>query len=47
MASTLLQIKSRMLLPKAEPEPEDAEDPRDELVAKLVEFKKSKILQLY
>lgn len=42
MASTLLQIKSRMLLPKAEPEPEDAEDPRDELVAKLVEFKKIK-----
>ena len=40
MASTLLQIKSRMLLPKAEPE--DAEDPRDELVAKLVEFKKIK-----
>ena len=42
MASTLLQIKSRMLLPKAEPEPEDFEDPRDELVAKLVEFKKIK-----
>ena len=42
MASTLLQIKSRMLLPKAEPEPEDAEDPRYELVAKLVEFKKIK-----
>lgn len=42
MASTLLQIKSRMLLPKAEPEPEDTEDPRDELVAKLVEFKKIK-----
>ena len=44
MASTLLQIKSRMLLPKAEPEPEpdEAEDPRDELVAKLVEFKKIK-----
>ena len=42
MASTLLQIKSRMLLPKAEPEPEDAEDLRDELVAKLVEFKKIK-----
>ena len=42
MASTLLQIKSRMLLPKAEPEQEDAEDPRDELVAKLVEFKKIK-----
>lgn len=42
MASTLLQIKSRMLLPKVEPEPEDGEDPRDELVAKLVEFKKIK-----
>ena len=42
MASTLLQIKSRMLLPKADPEPEDAENPRDELVAKLVEFKKIK-----
>ncbi|MDU1672920.1 MAG: segregation/condensation protein A [Veillonella sp.] len=42
MASTLLQIKSRMLLPKAEPEPDEAEDPRDELVAKLVEFKKIK-----
>ena len=42
MASTLLQIKSRMLLPKVEPEPEENEDPRDELVAKLVEFKKIK-----
>ena len=42
MASTLLQIKSRTLLPKADPEPEDPEDPRDELVAKLVEFKKIK-----
>ena len=31
-----------MLLPKAEPEPDEAEDPRDELVAKLVEFKKIK-----
>ena len=35
MASTLLQIKSRMLLPKVEPEPDESEDPRDELVAKL------------
>ena len=42
MASTLLQIKSRMLLPKAEPEPDEAEDLRDELVQKLVEFKKIK-----
>ena len=47
MASTLLQIKSRMLLPKAEPEPEDAEDPRDELVAKLVEFKKNQRFYSY
>ena len=42
MASTLLQIKSRMLLPKVEPELDESEDPRDELVAKLVEFKKIK-----
>lgn len=42
MASTLLQIKSRMLLPKVEPEEEEHVDPRDELVAKLVEFKKIK-----
>ena len=31
-----------MLLPKVEPEPDESEDPRDELVAKLVEFKKIK-----
>lgn len=42
MASTLLQIKSRMLLPKVETEEEESLDPRDELVAKLVEFKKIK-----
>ena len=29
-----------MLLPKVEPEPDESEDPRDELVAKLVEFKR-------
>jgi len=29
MASTLLQIKSRMLLPKAEPEPEDEDGARN------------------
>ena len=44
MASTLLQIKSRMLLPKAAPIVEDEEDLRDELVARLVEFKKIKSL---
>jgi len=41
MASTLLLIKSRMLLPK--PEIEDPEDdPRGELVARLLEYKKMK-----
>lgn len=39
MAATLMQIKSRMLLPKIEPAPEGEEDPRDELVNRLVEFK--------
>ncbi len=44
MAATLVQIKSRMLLPKppkaevGEPEP----DPRDELVIRLLEYKKFK-----
>lgn len=42
MAATLLQIKSRMLLPKAPP-PEE-EDPRDDLVQQLVEFKAVKQL---
>lgn len=41
MASTLLLIKSKMLLPK--PEIEDPEDdPRAELVARLLEYKKMK-----
>lgn len=41
MASTLLLIKSKMLLPK--PEIEDPEDdPRGELVARLLEYKKMK-----
>lgn len=37
MAATLLKIKSRMLLPKEEKEEE--EDPREELVRRLVEYK--------
>lgn len=45
MAATLLQIKSRMLLPKP-PKPleiaEDEEDPRQELVDKLLEYRKFK-----
>lgn len=45
MASTLLQIKSRMLLPKQAPlNSLEEEDPRDELVVKLVEFKAIKEL---
>jgi segregation and condensation protein A len=48
MAAELLEIKSKMLLPKHEEEPVDAfsfdeeEDPRDELVERLVEYKKYK-----
>lgn len=38
MAATLLRIKSRMLLPKEEKEQEE-EDPREELVQRLVEYK--------
>lgn len=43
MASTLLQIKAKMLLPQdAEPETDEGPDPRAELVAKLVEYQKFK-----
>jgi len=45
MAATLVQIKSRMLLPKppkAEETLEMEEDPRDELVARLLEYKQFK-----
>lgn len=48
MAATLLAIKSRMLLPIHEGEMEDAEfevdgpDPREELVLRLIEYKKFK-----
>lgn len=44
MAATLLQIKSRLLLPKAAVEMEE-EDPRDELVQQLVEYKQIKALE--
>jgi segregation and condensation protein A len=43
MAATLLLIKSRMLLP-VEAEFEDEEDPRRELVEKLIEYQKFKKL---
>ena len=45
MAATLLDIKARMLLPKPEPEGEEEEgDPRAELVARLLEYRKYKQL---
>lgn len=42
MASTLLEIKSRMLLPKfvEDESEEEVEDPRDELVQKILEYEK-------
>ena len=43
MAATLLQIKSRMMLPRAEKEEEgEEEDPRRELVERLLEYRKFK-----
>jgi segregation and condensation protein A len=43
MASTLLHIKSRMLLPKSsEGEEEGGEDPRAELIRRLLEYQKYK-----
>jgi segregation and condensation protein A len=45
MAATLLDIKSRMLLPAPEVEEDGEEtDPRAELVARLLEYKKYKLL---
>ncbi|MDD5583170.1 MAG: segregation/condensation protein A [Candidatus Marinimicrobia bacterium] len=45
MASTLMQIKARMLLPRfSNPEDEEIEDPRNELVQKLVEYQQFKEL---
>ena len=42
MASLLMKIKSKMLLPKDELELEDDIDPRQDLVLKLIEYKKFK-----
>lgn len=45
MAATLMQLKSAMLLPKAEPEQfqdDDLTDPRTELIRQLLEYKKFK-----
>lgn len=42
MAATLMEIKSRMLLPRAEEETKEDDDPRRELVKQLLEYKKFK-----
>jgi segregation and condensation protein A len=42
MAATLMEIKSRMLLPRSEEAAEAEEDPRLELVRQLIEYKKFK-----
>lgn len=44
MASTLLHIKSRMLLPVEAPDDDEFEDPRRELVNQLIEYQKYKKL---
>jgi segregation and condensation protein A len=42
MAATLMRIKSQMLLPRHEELGDEEEDPRDELVRNLVEYRKFK-----
>jgi segregation and condensation protein A len=42
MAATLMEIKSRMLLPRAKEEEAEEEDPRLDLVRQLIEYKKFK-----
>lgn len=42
MAATLIRIKAKMLLPKEEKEEEEILDPRQELVERLIEYKKCK-----
>lgn len=42
MASTLIEIKSRLVLPRGGEETDDLEDPREELVQRLLEYKKFK-----
>ena len=48
MAATLIKIKSKMLLPPDEPEEsmEETEDPRKELVERLLEYKLYKYASL-
>lgn len=42
MAATLMEIKSRMLLPRGEKIEEEEEDPREELVRRLLEYQRYK-----
>jgi segregation and condensation protein A len=42
MASTLVEIKSRLVLPRGDEIEEEFDDPRQELVARLLEYKKFK-----
>lgn len=44
MAATLLEIKARMLLPVEVNEEDEEEDPRAELVARLLEYKRYKLM---
>ncbi len=44
MAATLLDIKCRMLLPVDEDEETEEGDPRDELISRLIEYKKYKYM---
>ncbi len=44
MAATLIDIKSRMLLPKVQTEEEETKDPRTELVQQLLEYKMYKCM---
>lgn len=46
MAATLIDIKCRMLLPKEVNEEGEEEDPREELVQKLLEYKMCKYMSL-
>jgi len=46
MAATLLHIKSRMLLPDRKEVAEEETDPREELVVKLIQYKRFKELSL-
>src|SRR3990172_1434982 len=40
VASTLIEIKSREVLPRSDEVDDDLEDPREELVRRLLEYKK-------